>query len=117
MCDAPKKKEFKIDEDSTLRVPEKWDKKRKHDEIILSATHMKAKKSQDSRDFHVAMGCFTYKKGSLGYSKFFTEIKIGFTSNQDSARGNNKNFLFGLVPKKCKNFNMYIGEEENSIGY
>ena len=53
----------------------------------------------------------------MGYSKFFTEIKVGFTSSKDSARGNNKNFLFGLVPHKNKNFNMYIGEESDSIGY
>ena len=36
-CVHPKKKkEFKIDWNKTLKVPEKWDKKRKHDEIKLS---------------------------------------------------------------------------------
>ena len=63
------------------------------------------------------MGTFSYKKGQFGYAKFYVEITVGFTQSKDSARGNNKNFLYGLVPSKNKNFGMYIGEEEGSIGY
>ena len=62
-CSHTKKKEFKINEEQTLRVPEKWDKKKKHEGINLSAGHLKAKKKEDSRDFHLAMGCFVYKRG------------------------------------------------------
>lgn len=36
------KKEFKIPVNKTLRVPEKWNKERKHKEILLSSSDLKA---------------------------------------------------------------------------
>ena len=112
-----KEKVFTISEEETLRVPEVWNKKKKHDEIKLSSNNLKAKKTQDSRDFHLALGDFVYKKGQLGYSKFYSEIKVGYTQSKSSARGNNKNILFGLVPQNCDNFNQHVGESDDSIGY
>ena len=114
---AEKKKEFAIPEGETLRVPEIWSKKKKHEEIKLSQNNLKAKKAQDTRDFHLALGDFVYKRGQLGYTKFFTEIRVGYSQSKGSARGNNKNFLFGLVPENCDSFNQHVGECDDSIGY
>ena len=41
---AEKKKDFAIPEGETLRVPEIWSKKKKHEEIKLSHNNLKAKK-------------------------------------------------------------------------